>query len=164
MLDPTLLGQLQAIAIGIRDQAGDDEQCYLDTLEGCTDVFEALDRCLVTVAEAKAMKEANTALAKTYRDRATRLADKEDAARRMALLLVQTIRPNGPIRRAAATVSFKRGEGEKVVVEDRKAVPAELRKPGDPDAAAIEARLRAGEDVPGARLAPAGDSIIIRSA
>lgn len=164
MLDPVTLVRLEAVAAEIRALAGEDERAFADTLEGETDAFEMLDRCLLAVAEAKAMKEANAALAKTYRDRATRLAEKEEAARRMVLLLVQAIKPNGPIRRAAATVTLKRGEGVRLAVDDRKAIPPAFRKPGDPDAAAIEARLKAGSAVPGARLVPAEDTIILRSA
>lgn len=164
MLDPATLARLEAIAAEVRALAGDDEQAFIDTLDGETEALDLLDRCLVAAAEAKAMKEATSALAKQFRDRATRLADREDAARRMALVLVQAIKPNGPIRRAAATVSLKRGEGKRPVVDDRKALPPSCRKPGDPDMAAIQERLEAGQGVPGARLVPVEDAIIIRSA
>lgn len=62
---------------------------------------------------------------------------------------------------ARVAISYRDAKASRLVVDDAALVPAEWRKPGEPDKAAIRDLLRQGGSVPGCRLEDA-HSIIIR--
>ena len=71
--------EIRRMADNIRAMVGDDEDCFLDTLDGETDAMDVLGQLIQERQEMKANEEAVKALVKTYQDRAARLNDKADA-------------------------------------------------------------------------------------
>lgn len=160
LIDAATLGRLQAIASDIREMAGEDERAYLDTLDGETDVLDLLDDWIARSQHVAALEAATREQAQRLGERARRFAEQGRASRRAILLLLHAIGERKLVR-PGATLSVKSGSVS-VEITDPAAVPTQLRKPGEPDKAAIRAQLEAGEDVPGCRIVTGEETISMR--
>ena len=155
--------QIARMAEMIRDMLGEDfdQQAFIDTLEGETDVMEVLGHLIRDREEAKAHAAASDELAKTYAARASRLKSRADA---MTKAMGEVLDATGErkIAHPLATVSRTKGR-DSVTITDPDAVPSQLCKVvKTPDKMAIKAQLDAGEAVPGAEITTAPDGVLVR--
>lgn len=154
------LAHVKAWADKIREQT-DDEQTFLDTLEGQTDAFEVLRRCVLARAEAAAQEAATKELAATYTARARRLSEKQDS---LSAFIGEILDAIGETKVALDVATVSRISAKtKVKVIDEDQIPTQLTKATyKPDLVAIKAQLEAGETVPGAELTQGNKSINVR--
>lgn len=156
---------IKAYADAIRAACGDDEQTYLDTLDGETDVVDLIDMALSNMRDDEALSEAIKAQTKALRDRQARIEMRAEAHRKTILSLMQaaSIRK---LERPAATVSLRPGTPSVKIVDEAE-IPSQLMRvktTKEPDKAAIKAALQAGEIIPGAALDPGVETISVRVA
>lgn len=140
----------------------DDEALILDTVEGETGLFEAIDALLARMAVNRAMVEG---LGKVLADldlRAARYEKRIDTDRALieqALMIAELSK----VERPAATLSLT-NRAPKVEVQTEADIPAEFWKAGEPklDKKALAAAIKDGRTVPGACLSNAAPSLTIR--
>ncbi len=161
-LDPATLAELRALAAEVRALAGEDDVATADTIEGASEAMEMLDGLIDAAQHAAALEAMVRERAQRLTERARRFAEQGKGYRRAMLALMEAMTLRKVVR-PGATLSLKAG-GVSLEITDPAAVPTQLRKPGDPDKAAIRAHLEAGEAVPGARLVRADDTISMRTA
>lgn len=161
-LPPATLASIRALAAEIRDGAGEDDDATADTFEAASDAMEMLDALIDASQHVTALEGATREQAQRLTERARRFAEQSKGYRRAmhTLLEAMTLRK---VVRPGATLSLKAGSLS-VAIDNPADIPSQLRKPGDPDKAAIKAQLEAGEDVPGARLVRGEDTISMRVA
>jgi len=184
-LDPTRAAQAAlAVKQSLFDLAGDDEDLFLDMIEGETGLIEIIDRLLARRAEHLALAEGlsrHVELMKSRQARFERVAEQDRLLVTQALLIAEL----GSLKRPTATLTMS-ARGVKLVVDEEADIPAAYFKPGDPKldrtalAAALKVRAEAmaglpedpearaaalaalpGE-VPGAHLEAAAPSLTIR--
>ncbi len=139
-----------------------DEQTLLDTLEGATDLHEAL----LVVADSIAEDEMQLAGRKNYTDklgaRKTRIERTIDTKR--GLILMAMDRAALPaVKGAMATLSVRQVKPG-VSITDESLIPAKYFKAVDPalDKKALTEAVKGGAKVPGAELGNGGISLTIR--
>jgi hypothetical protein len=146
----------------LRTLCGDDEEAFLDTLDGEADTTEAARRVLRWANEQEAQAEAMKGLADTYSARAKVLMGRKDGARQalfhfLEYLGVRTMPlPEGTLSIRAGTIGLT---GDADVDE----LPDDLvRVKREPDKAAIKKALEAGRFVPGYSLSNGAPSLSVR--
>lgn len=139
----------------------DDAETFLDTLDGQTDAIEVLRRVVLARAEAAAQEQATKDLANTYRERATRLAARQE---RLSVFLGEILDAIGETKVALDVATVARTKGQpKVEVIDEAEIPTQLtRVKRSPDLPTIKAALKAGEEIPGCRLIVGTPSVTVR--
>jgi hypothetical protein len=142
-----------------------DEQCILDTLEGETNLNEALAEVAQSALEDEAMAEGLTGLIQSLQERKSRLEKPGETKRTLIIMAMETRRIEK--RQAAERHPLGRATKPKLVVTDESLVPAQYFKPVDPvlDKAALKAALESlkpGKTIPGAELSNGGVSLTIR--
>ena len=160
-IDTNLIGEVAGI---LRDHMGDDsdQQAFLDTLDGETDVLDLIDRLLIQERDAAAMVAAIREQEKELAARRFRMEGRQKAAK-SALFAILGATGERKIERPLATISRRSGSLG-VNITDADAVPTQLCKVvKTPDKAAIKAQIEAGEHVPGAELKRGPDSISVRT-
>lgn len=139
----------------------DDQETFLDTLDGQTDAIEVLRRVVIARQEAAAQEAATKDLATQYVARAKRLGERQTKLTEFMGEILDAI-GDKKIALDIATVSRSAGQ-QRVEIEDETQIPTQLmRVKSSPDAAAIKAQLKAGVDVPGARLVEGNKSVTVR--
>lgn len=139
----------------------DDQETFLDTLDGQTDAIEVLRRVVIARQEAAAQEAATKDLAAQYVARAKRLGERQTKLTEFMGEILDAI-GDKKIALDIATVSRSAGQ-QRVEIEDETQIPTQLmRVKSSPDAAAIKAQLKAGVDVPGARLVEGNKSVTVR--
>ena len=156
------IGNIQQWADEIRTMT-DDQETFLDTLDGQTDALDVLDALVIERAKASAAEDAAKAVASMFNDRAKRQAEKQASLSRMMGKVLDAIgetkiqRPIGTISRTKARQSLE--------VYDEAEIPSQLLRTKitiEPDTAAIKAQLEAGVTVPGAQLKTGEPGITVR--
>ena len=156
------IGNIQQWADEIRTMT-DDQETFLDTLDGQTDALDVLDALVIERAKASAAEDAAKAVAGIFADRAKRQVEKQASLSRMMGKVLDAIgetkiqRPIGTISRTKARQSLE--------VYDEAEIPSQLLRTKitiEPDTAAIKAQLEAGVTVPGARLKTGEPGITVR--
>jgi hypothetical protein len=139
----------------------DDTETFLDTLDGQTDAINVLRRVVLARAEAAAQEQATKDLANTYRERAARLAARQE---RLSVFLGEILDAIGEAKVALDVATVARTKGQpKVEVVDESEIPTQLtRIKRSPDLVAIKAALKSGEEIPGCRLTAGTPSITVR--
>lgn len=139
----------------------DDTETFLDTLDGQTDAIEVLRRMVLARAEAAAQEQATKDLANTYRERAARLAARQE---RLSVFLGEILDAIGETKVALDVATVTRTKGQpKVEVIDEAEIPTQLtRVKRSPDLVAIKAALKGGEEIPGVRLIDGKQSVTVR--
>lgn len=134
----------------------DDEEVIRDTLDGETDVDAVMEALIELRNEAKTTAEARKALAATYNDAAGADTVRE---RKIKALMLDCLQAAGIGKWAgiAGSVSVRAG-GVSTEITDAAMIPLQFMKPV-PDVEKIKAALKAGEEVPGARLVQGEDTI-----
>ena len=156
------IGNIQQWADEIRTMT-DDQETFLDTLDGQTDALDILDALVIERAKASAAEDAAKAVASMFNDRAKRQAAKQASLSRMMGKVLDAIgetkiqRPIGTISRTKARQSLE--------VYDEAEIPSQLMRTKitiEPDTAAIKAQLEAGVIVPGAQFKTGEPGITVR--
>lgn len=153
--------QIEAIAAMLRDELGDDERAYVDTLEGETDLFEWVRRLLDRIEddEGNAVKLAEQIAARELRK--SKAVGRISTNRKAIQALLECAKLDKLVL-PEATLSV-RDVPPKIVVTDDAAVPDDLcRIKRTPDMAAIKAEVEAGRSVSGVALGNGGTTLTIR--
>jgi len=139
-----------------------DPQTMLDTLEGATDLHEALIDVAKEVMEREAANVGLSSLIADLQDRKRRNESTADALRTIILQAMDTA-GIPQIKSDFCTLS-KRDTKGKLVVVDEALIPAKFFVPQEPvlDKKALSAALEAKEEVAGATLSNGGISLTIR--
>lgn len=145
----------------IRAMVGDDEDCFLDTLDGETDAMDVLGKLIQERQEIQANEAAVKDLAKTYQERAARLNAKADAISQTIGHLLDAI-GSKKVAHPLATVSRTKAR-QSVLVTNPEEIPTQLTKvKRSPDLVAIREQLEAGEFVPGAEIKLGNPGVTVR--
>jgi len=146
----------------IRAMVGDDEDCFLDTLDGETDAMDVLGKLIQERQEIQANEVAVKALAKTYQERAAKLNAKADAISQTIGHLLDAM-GSKKVAHPLATVSRTKAR-QSVLVTNPEEIPTQLKKTKrSPDLAAIKEQLEAGEFVPGAEMKLGNPGVTVRA-
>ena len=139
----------------------DDDLFKLDLLEGSTDFIDIINKCLlelsITEGYIEGLKISRTRMEDKIKGHSIRVVTIRRILQR--LLEVADMRT---VQAANGTVSLGlKPLGVEIVNEDL--IPDELmRIKKEPNKTLIGQKLKAGEDVPGARLSNGGDTLIVR--
>lgn len=151
-----LVGRLRTIC-------GDDEQAFLDTLEGCSDVHEAASRVIRWMNEQEAHAGAMKGLASTYSARSKVFDNRVDGARNALFHLLQYLGVR-TMPLPEATLSVVSGKVKVMGEPDADKLPDNLvRVKREPDMAAIRAALEAKQEVPGCSLSNTAPTLAVRT-
>jgi len=145
----------------IRLLTGDDQDTFLDTLDGETDAMDILGKLIQERTEAAAYEVAMKDLAATYSTRAKRMNARQNA---ISVTIGQLLDAMGEtkVKHPMATVSRTKARWS-VRIDDEAEVPSQLMKvTTKPDVAAIKAQMDEGETVPGCSINPGNPSITVR--
>lgn len=155
----TELREVAPLIAKLREMCGDDEQAFLDTLEGESDVNEAARRVVRWIIEQGAAEVSCRSLAETYTARARMFAERQVRAKGGLLDLLNELGVKSmPL--PEATLSAKAlppsvvGEADPAMLAD-----AFVRIKREADKAAIKAALQAGQFVPGYSLSNGGQTL-----
>lgn len=154
------------LAKAIRAAVGDDDQAFLDTLDGQVDAIDAARAVVRYIAECEANAQAMGALADTYKARAKVHADRVPAAKEALLRFLVTIEEN-TLRLPEATLSVRAGRPKVVGDGDPANLPAALVIPTTtykPNLEAIRTCLEGGFAVEGYRLTNGAPTLAVRRA
>lgn len=141
----------------------DDEETFLDTLDGETDCLDLLDREIKAMQSDEALADAIRAQISDLTARRDRI-DMRAAAHRKNMALVLDAIGISKAERPLATVS-KRPGNLSVQITDEVDLPSQLMREKttySPDKAAIKSLLEAGENIPGAELVRGADILTVR--
>jgi hypothetical protein len=153
--------EIRRMSDNIRAMVGDDEDCFLDTLDGETDAMDVLGKLIQERQEIQANEVAVKALAKTYQERAAKLNAKADAISQTIGHLLDAI-GSKKVAHPLATVSRTKAR-QSVLVTNPEEIPTQLTKvKRSPDLAAIKEQLEAGEFVPGAEIKLGNPGVTVR--
>lgn len=156
---------IATVAAFIRDVLGSDqdEQAFLDTLEGETDAMDVADALIDKMQSDLALAEAIKAREAELADRRRRIEGRAAACKTSLGILLDAM-GSAKLERPLATVSRRPGSLS-VQILDEDAIPSQLRTVKTitaPDKAAIKAQIEAGEEVPGAALVRGDATVAVR--
>ena len=158
------LHTIRVIADMISDtEDRDTEPGFLDTLEGETDALEVADFLIREALADDALADAIKAEEKAIAARRERIEWRAKAKRKAMLDLMLAIGVK-KLERPRATISVRAGS-DRVEIVDESSIPSQLctvKTTTAPDKNAIKARLKEGEDIPGAVLVRGDDGITLR--
>lgn len=150
------------LAARLRDLCGDDDQAFLDTLEGETEAVEAARRVVRWMSEQQANEGACNGLATTYKARAAVFADRVERSR-LALFHFLTEMGLKSMPLPEATLSVVAGRVSVVGEADPEKLPERfVRVKREANRSAIKAALEAGERVDGFSLSNNPPTIMVR--
>ncbi len=155
--------QIAALSAHIRAVAGDDDETWLDTLDGETDAIGAARAVVRAILEAGANAEAVKALSAQYTERKRALEAREDRLRGALLRFMQEIGEK-TLPLPEATVSVGHGQPALVGEPDVEAIPEGYVKiTKTADRALIRKALMGGFEVEGCTLSNAEPRLTIRT-
>ena len=160
-IDPAVLEhEIQAL-IAAYPELAEDEELRASMVEGSTEAFDVLARCVAHEAEAKAMSTALAARMDDLKIRVSRFEKRREAMRDLIFRVMNA----ADLRKAElpeATLSIRPGTA-KVIVSSEDELPDDyFRVTRSVDKAAIRDALKAGKFVPGAELSNGEDTLSIR--
>lgn len=152
---------IKATAEMIREMLGEDfdDQTFLDTLDGETDVMDMIGHLIRSRVEAQEVEKAMKEIAAIYTTRARRYAAQAAACSKGLGKMIDAIGEK-KVTHDLATVSRTKPRVS-LSVTDPDQIPSQLCKL-TPDNAAIKAQLEAGETVPGAELTTGEPGVTVR--
>ena len=139
----------------------DDADLLADTVEGETDFPRVMQKLSAAFLDAATLKEANASFIASLRERGERFDRKADAYRALMLDLM-TASGQRKLVLATATLSIAKGRDTLQLDEDFNA-QGYMRVVKEPMKTDILAALKAGDDIPGARLVAAPEHLSIRT-
>ena len=139
-----------------------DTRAVLDTLEGETDLLEALAEVAKSAREDEAMASGVGLYITELQQRKSRMEKTADHKRTLIIMAMEKAGLN-TVKQAACTLSLS-ATAPKVVVKDEAQIPSRFWKPADPtlDKAALKEALDAGEEIQGAELSNGGIKLTMR--
>jgi len=153
--------EIKAMSDQIRLLVDDDQDTFLDTLDGETNAMDILGLLVQERTECKANEIAMKDLAKTYSQRSQRLASKQDA---ISITIGHLLDAMGEtkIMHPIATVSRTKPRAKLVIVDEAE-IPSQLGTfVFKPDLKAIKNQMDDGELVPGCEMTVGDASISVR--
>tara|TARA_R100001369_G_scaffold61509_1_gene88395 strand:+ start:453 stop:938 length:486 start_codon:yes stop_codon:yes gene_type:complete len=153
--------EISAMSDQIRMITGDDQDTFLDTLDGETDAMEIMGKLVEERTEAAAHEVAMKDLAATYSTRSKRLAARQNA---ISITIGHLLDAMGEtkIKHPIATISRTKARWG-VKIFDEAEIPSQLTKVTiKPDLAAIKKQMDQGESVPGCQFQMGQPSITVR--
>lgn len=155
---------LTELARMIREAVGDDDQAFLDSLDGEGDAVEAARAVVRWIAECEAHEASMKALAATYTARAKVHGERIPSAKAALLRFLNTIEERS-LALPEATITVKALPAKVLGEPDPDALPDALVKiKRQPDMAAIKAALENGQTVDGCSLSNGGETLQLRRA
>lgn len=146
----------------LRTLCGDDEEAFLDTLDGEADTTEAARRVVRWTQEQAAQAGAMDGLSETYAARAKVFKARVEGGRNALFHFLQYL----GVRSMAlpeCTLSIRNGTAGLSGEADPANLPDDLvRIKREPDKAAIKKALEAGREVPGYTLSNGAPSLSVR--
>jgi hypothetical protein len=153
--------QVSAVATMLRDVLTEDERAYVDTLEGETNLFEAVRLLLDRIEEDDGVQKELAEQIDARRCRKDRAGERVKHNREAIMALIQCAGLD-KLTLPEATLSV-RAVPPKPIVNDETEVPDSLCKiKRSPDMAAIRAEVESGRAVPGVTLDNGGTSLTVR--
>lgn len=154
--------QTAGLIARLRDLCGDDEQAFIDMVEGETEVTEAARAVIRWMNEQSAASEAMKSLAAIYSARAKVFADRDVGARNALFHLLQFLGiPSMAL--PEATLSISAGAPQISGEPDVEQLPEQyVRVKREADKVAILAALKRGEYVPGCSLSNTPPRLSVR--
>jgi len=154
--------QIAALSAHIRAVAGDDDEAWLDTLEGETSAVGAARAVVRQIMEASANAAALKSLMQTYSERKAATEAREDRLRGALLRFMLEIGEK-TLPLPEATVSVGNGSPKLLGDPEVNALPEDyVRITRSPDRALIKKALQDGYDVPGMSLSNAEPRLTLR--
>ena len=154
--------EIRRLADSIREICGDDEDTFLDTLDGETDALDVLGKLIQERLEVLGYEATNKELAEQYKRRADKMASKADAINEQMRHLLNAMGVK-KVNHALATVSITKPRWSVEVVDEAQ-VPTQLKiTTTKPDLRAIKKILDDGEPVPGCRPKVGYEGITVRT-
>ena len=155
------IAHVAQIAEMLADYADDDE-AFLDTLDGETDVLDWLDNAIARQQDDATMAAAIKAREDDLRARRQRIETRTKGRRDVMLAVMKAVGKR-KIERPEATLAVQKPR-QSVVIYNESEVPSQLcRVVKTPDKTAIKAQLDAGADVPGAGFAMGDETLMVRT-
>ena len=153
--------EIRRLADSIREICGDDEDTFLDTLDGETDAVDVLAKLIQERLEVLGYEATNKELSEQYKRRADKMASKADAINQQMRHLLNAMGVK-KVNHALATVSITKPRWSVEVVDEAQ-VPTQLKiTTTKPDLRAIKKILDDGEPVPGCRPKTGNEGITVR--
>ncbi len=152
---------IRSMSDQIRLLTGDDQDTFLDTLDGETDAMDILGKLIQERTECSIYEGSAKELAATYTARAKRMSAKQEA---LSITIGHLLDAMGQtkIQHALGTVSRTKPR-KKVVVVNQHDIPSQLTTVTvKPDMTAIKKQMDAGELVPGCKYQIGNSSVTIR--
>ena len=164
-LQRTLKDEAEAARVllaNLRDIIGDDEEAAASTVEGETNLIEAIAAVVEQIAADEAHAEAVAAVAKRYSERKARLEHRAERAR-AAISVAMDMAGLKKIELPQAVLTVK-ATPPKAIITDEAAIPSKFWKPADPklDKKSVLDALKAGDKIDGAELSNGGTTLQIR--
>lgn len=146
----------------MRDLLGEDEDLIASTIEGETNLNEAMTAALKRIAELDGMLSALEAMAENIKARSERLSQQHSNLRSLLCVAMEAAGKK-KLESPLATASL-RAVPPKAEIIDEAAIPAKFWKAQDPklDRRAVLDALKAKEAIPGAVLSNGGVTISVR--
>jgi hypothetical protein len=139
----------------------DDYETFWDTLDGETDVMDAVGAILEMIISAQADEAAAKFKADTYKQLCDKHKARQDSLKR-SLMGILNATGQRKIPHSFGTVSLREGT-ESVVIHNEKEIPSQLCKVTvTPDKAEIKKQMKAGVQIDGAELVTGPQTISIR--
>lgn len=146
----------------LRTLCGDDEESFLDTLDGEADTTEAARRVVRWMQEQTSQAEAMQNLGELYYARSKVFVSRSDGARRALFHFMEYLGVKS-MALPEATLSVRQGQIGLAGEADADTLPDDLvRIKREPDKKAIRAALEAGREVPGYVLSNGAPSLSVR--
>lgn len=142
-----------------------DSETIRDSVEGETELHEAIAEAAMQVFEDKLQAEALKAMITKLQERMNRYKHREEMTRTAILNAMAVAEISEKMEFPFATIS--RGKKPRaLVITDESSIPADYWKPADPklDKKALGDALKTGSEVSGAELDNGGETLIIRFA
>lgn len=155
--------EAEALKAELRVITQNDEDVVRDTLDGATDIEAILDFILLQEGEDQGTLKGIKDFVQTIEARRKRIETRIEALRKLAMKAMQ-LRGDKTIRRPLGTISVQpKAPAIDDTSLDESRIPAKFWKRPDPvlSRAAVLDALKAGEEVPGAKLAPPRDTLRI---
>ncbi len=158
----TETAKARAILENMRDLLGDDADLMATTIEGETEIAEAISKAIGRILELNGMMDGIVNMIASLKDRGERLEKQRDNLRALVGVAMET----GNFKRfetPLATASL-RAVPPKAEIIDESAIPAKFWKPQEPklDKRAVLDALKDKQAVPGAMLSNGGMTVSLK--
>lgn len=153
----------RALLLSCKEALGDDEQAIADTIEGETNLIEAIGAAVARLNELEALQTGLDEYVKTLRERSSRFGSQTERIRQA---IANGMDAGGlkKVELAHATISLRAAAPSLGAVNEAD-IPARFFVDQAPklDKRALLAALKADERIPGASLANGAPSISVRT-